>query len=233
MIAGVSEWILGLDGGIALAIVFLLPALEASVFLGFLFPGEIAILLGGVLASHGKLALPAVIVAAVTGAIAGDTVGYFVGRRWGHTILRGIGRRIPFLKHRIDEHLATARNYIRRRGGIAVFLGRFTAALRVMVPGLAGMAEMPYGEFLVWNAAGGLVWGAGFVLLGYAAGEAWKRVAGDASLVGIALLVAVVVGLLGTKLVRGAREREERVIDALMRARIFAWFRDRSARPSA
>jgi membrane protein DedA with SNARE-associated domain len=204
--ARISDWILSLGGWFALAIVFLVPALEASVFLGFLFPGEVAVILGGVLAFHGHVSLLAVIVAAVTGAIVGDTIGYFVGRRWGHQILRGVGRRVPFLRHRIDEHLESAQAYVRRRGGAAVFFGRFTAALRVMVPGLAGMAELPYGQFLFYNAAGGLLWGTGFVLLGYFAGQAWPRVAGGASKAGLALLVLVLLGLIAVRILRGVRE---------------------------
>src|SRR5438445_569711 len=184
MLARITDRILSLDSSVALAIVFLVPALEASAFLGFVFPGEIAVILGGVLAFNGGSALPAVMAAAVAGAIVGDTSGYFVGRRWGRQILRGVGRRVPFLRHRIDEHLESAQAYLRRRGGTAVFFGRFTAALRVMVPGLAGMAKVPYGQFLFYNAAGGLLWGTGFVLLGYFAGAAWKRVAADASWVG-------------------------------------------------
>src|SRR5438093_2540083 len=99
------ERLLHLNATAAYVLVFALPALEASVFLGFVFPGEIAVLLGGVLAFNGRVSLAAVIVAAVTGAIVGDSVGYVVGRRWGHQILRGVGRRVPFLRHRIDEHL--------------------------------------------------------------------------------------------------------------------------------
>jgi membrane protein DedA with SNARE-associated domain/membrane-associated phospholipid phosphatase len=233
MLADIADWILSLGGLFALAIVFLVPALEASVFLGFVFPGEIAVVLGGVLAFDGRVPLPAVIVAAVAGAIVGDAIGYFVGRRWGRQILRGVGRRVPFLRHRIDEHLESAQAYLRRRGGVAVFFGRFTAALRVMVPGLAGMAQIPYGQFALYNAAGGLVWGTGFVLLGYFAGAAWQRAAGDVSKVGLALLVLVVTGLVAGRVLRGVRERGERLSDRLARVAPVAWTRGRFPRQSA
>jgi membrane protein DedA with SNARE-associated domain/membrane-associated phospholipid phosphatase len=219
VIAGITEWILSLNGALALAIVFLVPALEASAFLGFLFPGEIAVILGGVLAFYGRAPLPAVIVAAVAGAIIGDSIGYFVGRRWGHQLLRGMGRHVPFLGRRIDEHLESARAYLRRRGGAAVFFGRFAAALRVMIPGLAGMAEIPYGEFALFNIAGGVIWGTGFVLLGYFAGATWHRVAADASKVGLGLLVLVLSGLVLTRLLRSIREDGERLTDRLARLR--------------
>ncbi len=68
-----AEGILHLHGWAALAFIFALPALESSIFLGFLFPGEVAVLLGGVLAYQHRVSLPAVIAAAVAGAIIGDT----------------------------------------------------------------------------------------------------------------------------------------------------------------
>jgi membrane protein DedA with SNARE-associated domain/membrane-associated phospholipid phosphatase len=232
MLASITDWILSLNGTVALAIVFLVPALEASAFLGFLFPGEIAVLLGGVLAFQGRIPLPAVIVAAVAGSIIGDSIGYLVGRRWGRQILRGVGGRVPFLRHRIDEHLETAKSYLQRRGGAAVFLGRFTAALRVMVPGLAGMAEMPFGEFAVYNVAGGVIWGTMFVLLGYFAGAAWHRVAADASKVGLALLVVVLIGLGLVRVLRSMSEIEH-PSDRLARLPGVPWLRRRFPRASA
>jgi undecaprenyl-diphosphatase len=233
VIAGMTDWILSLHGSVAIAIVFLLTALEASAFVGFVFPGEIAVVLGGVLASQHRDPLAAMIVAAVAGAIIGDTIGYAVGRRWGHQILRGAGKHVPFIRHRIDEHLASAGAFLQRRGGQAVFFGRFTAALRVMVPGLAGMAELPYGQFLLWNAIGGFVWGTGFVLLGFIAGNAWERVAGDASKVGLALLVLLFLAVVLGRVLRNVREHGEALPDRLARLAPVAWTRGRLPRTSA
>ncbi|MGZ4115162.1 MAG: VTT domain-containing protein [Actinomycetota bacterium] len=226
MIAGIAEWILSLSGGLALAIVFLGPALEASVFLGIVFPGEIAVILGGVLAYNGRVGLVSVLVAAVLGAIVGDTVGYWVGREWGEQILRWIGRRLPFLKHRVDDDIERARAFIRKRGGVAVLIGRFAAALRATVPGLAGMSDLHYPTFLAYNAVGGLIWGTSFVLLGYFAGAAWKRAASDASKVGLAVLALIVLGLIASRIVRNIRAGGESVPDRLARIRAIAWFRE-------
>ncbi|MGZ4129894.1 MAG: VTT domain-containing protein [Actinomycetota bacterium] len=226
MIAGIAEWILSLSGGLALAIVFLGPALEASVFLGIVFPGEIAVILGGVLAYNGRVGLVSVLVAAVLGAIVGDTVGYWVGREWGEQILRWIGRRLPFLKHRVDDDIERARAFIRKRGGVAVLIGRFAAALRATVPGLAGMSELHYPTFLAYNAVGGLIWGTSFVLVGYFAGAAWKRAASDASKFGLAVLALIVLGLIASRIVRNIRAGGESVPDRLARIRAIAWFRE-------
>ncbi len=193
MIASITDTILGLHGWAALVVVFLLPALESSAFVGFVFPGEIAVLLGGVLAYQHKVSLPAVLVAAIAGAIVGDSIGYEVGKRWGRRLLHGTVGRI--VKH---EHLDRAERYLADRGGKAVFLGRFTAALRVLIPGLAGMSGLEYRTFLAYNAAGGAIWATGFVLLGYAAGNSWRQVehiAGRASLV-LLLLVIVAAAVL-------------------------------------
>src|SRR2546421_10681697 len=95
----VVEVILHLRGGAAYALVFLLPALESSAFIGFLFPGEIAVLLGGVLAFEGRVPLLAVLTAAVLGAVVGDSIGYAVGRRWGDRILRGTLGRLVRQRH--------------------------------------------------------------------------------------------------------------------------------------
>src|SRR5205085_653572 len=231
MIGGVSDWILGLNGWVALSIVFLVPALEASAFVGFVFPGEIAVILGGVLAFEGRIPLGAAIAAAVLGAFVGDTAGFFIGRRWGRQILRNVGSFIPFVRHRIEEHLDSARDYLNRKGGRAVVIGRFTAALRVMVPGLAGMSDMPYMRFAAFNLAGAIVWGTSFVLLGYVAGAAWHRVADIAGYAGITLAALVLIALVGGRLIRRVRRGD--VGDRLASLRPVAWFRRRYPRTSA
>ena len=236
MIAGISEWLLSLPDWVALLAVFLGPALESSAFFGFIFPGEIAVFVGGVLAFEGRVELGPVMVAAVVGAIVGDTVGYWVGREYGRRLLRFLFGRIPFVGRHLDRHLDSAQAYLQRKGGRAVFFGRYTAALRVLVPGLAGMSGMHYPKFLFWNVTGGATWAILFVLLGYFAGEAWQKVEAYAGRAGIGLLVLIVVAFLVVRLARRtrkdperAREREQRILAS----RPVAWFRRRLPRPSA
>ena len=233
VVASISDLILRLPAGVALFIVFLLPALESSAFVGFVFPGEIAVLLGGVLASQGKFPLWAAIAAAVFGAILGDSIGYEIGKRWGDRILHASFGRVPLIRRELDKHLATARDYVRRRGPHAVFVGRFTAALRVLVPGLSGMAELPYPTFLLFNALGAVIWGTTFVVLGYLAGAAWHRVAADATRAGLVLLALVLLGLLTGRTLRAAREHGEMVTDRLAGLPPARWFRTRFPGPSA
>lgn len=198
--------ILGLHGWAVLLVVFALPALEASAFVGFFFPGEIAVLLGGVLAFEHRAALPAVIAVAVLGAVVGDTVGYLVGRRWGRGLLRStVGRVVK------DEHLDKAERYLARRGGRAVFFGRFTTALRVLIPGLAGMARIDYATFAIWNVAGGVIWATGFVLLGYVAGTSWRRVEHAARNAGMVLVVGAVAAGVVVLVARWAAHHQQQM----------------------
>ena len=200
--AGFTDRILSLPGWLVLVLVFALPALEASAFVGFVIPGEVAVILGGVAASRGTVPLWAVIAAAVAGAIIGDSVGYLVGRRWGTHLLHGTLGRLPVIRTHLDKHLDSARAYVQRRKGSAVFFGRFTAALRVLVPGLAGISEVHYPTFLAYNVAGGTLWGAGFAVLGYIAGASYHRVEKVASQAGLILFGLIVAGLIASRLLR-------------------------------
>ncbi len=193
----VAQLILGLPPLAVLVAAFVLPALESSAFVGFVFPGEISLLLGGVLAYQGVVALWAVFLAGVVGAVLGDSIGYAVGRRYGHAMLHGsVGR---WVRH---DHLDRAEAYLLRRGASAVFFGRFTAALRVMVPGLAGMAGVPYRRFLAFNVAGALGWVALSVALGYLGGASWKHAQHLASILGLMALTVFLLVFLGGPLLR-------------------------------
>lgn len=189
MITALLHQLVALPVWLALTVVFAVPALEASAFVGFLFPGETALVVGGVLAAQGGLPLAAVLAVGIAGAIIGDSIGYFVGRRYGVRVVRGVaGRWVS------EQRLERARRYLAERGGRAVFLGRFTAALRVLVPGMAGMSGLGYREFLVWNVAGGTVWAGLAVLLGYLGGSSLLFLTHVAGWVAVGALVLVVLG---------------------------------------
>jgi membrane protein DedA with SNARE-associated domain len=186
-----TDWLLGLHGLPVYGLVGLLVFVEDALFVGFVVPGETVALLGGVAASLGHVSLPVMMAVVVGAAIIGDTVGYEVGRHLGTRILRSR------LLVRRGERVDAAREQLARRGGGAVFLGRFVAFFRATMPALAGTAGMPYPKFLAFNAAGGLVWGIGVVLLGYLAGNSYSTVEqtfGRATaLIALAVIVIAVV----------------------------------------
>jgi membrane-associated protein len=182
----ITDALLNLHGPVIYAVVGALVFAEAALFFGFVFPGETAIVVAGVLASQQRVSLPVLLVVIVVAAVVGDSVGYEIGRKFGDRLLdtRAL--------HKHREKVGTAHGLLRRRGALAVFIGRFTALLRAIMPALAGSARMPYGRFLVFNALGGITWGVGFTVGGYAAGTAFEQVAQWAGRV-LAVMVAVVV----------------------------------------
>jgi membrane-associated protein len=188
---GLVDRVLGLPGWLVLVVTGLVVFAEDAVFVGFVVPGETVALLAGAAAKLGHVSLAGVLAVVVGAAIVGDTVGYEVGRHAGPRVLEL--RMLRKRRRRLDD----AREFLARRGGSAVFLGRWVAFLRAVMPALAGTARMPYRRFLAFNAAGGLARGAAVVLLGYAAGASYARVeefvGRDAAFVALALVIIALV----------------------------------------
>jgi membrane-associated protein len=200
----ITDALLHLHGPVIYAVVAALVFAEAALFFGFVFPGETAVVIAGVLASQHRVSLPVLLVVIIGAAIIGDSVGYEIGRKFGDRIIDTRALR----NHRAK--LGKAHDLLRRRGAIAVFIGRFTALLRAIMPALAGSARMPYGRFLTFNALGGICWGTGFTIGGYLAGTAFEQVGQWAGRV-LALVVAaiVVVALIVWGIRRRSREAAE------------------------
>jgi len=192
-----------LPGGLVYGLVALLVFGEAALFIGFILPGETAVLVAGVVASQDRVNVVIVAVVVVAAAITGDSVGYAIGHRYGESLMK-----LPVLRRR-RAALDRALEGLRRRGPIYVFIGRFTAFLRAVMPGLAGMSRMKYRRFLIANALGGLLWGVSFTLLGYFAGTALTRIEKYASWVGLAVLIAMILFFLVFHFVKKRRETNE------------------------
>jgi membrane protein DedA with SNARE-associated domain len=201
------EHVLSVPGVWVYVIVGTLVFAEDAMFVGFVIPGETAAVLGGVDASRDHVHLSVMIAVVVAAAIVGDSVGYEVGRVAGARILKAK------VLERHQRRLADAQALLVRRGGTAVLLGRSVAFFRAVMPALAGTSRMPYRRFLVFNAAGGIIWGIGFVLLGYLAGDSYKTVEKAVGR-GVAVAVAALaVAVLILWLIRRHRS-EERYEDA-------------------
>ncbi|GAA4390073.1 DedA family protein [Actinomadura sp. NPDC048032] len=194
----------GLPPAMIYLIIAALVFAEAALFVGFVFPGETAIVVGGVLASQHVLSLPLLLVVAVVAAVAGDSVGYEIGRKYGPRLLDVKMMR----RHR--SKVAAAQDMIRRRGAFAVFIGRFTALLRALMPALAGSSRLPYPKFLLFNVIGGVTWVVTFTLGGFFAGTAFEhaaKLAGRGLAIGLA--AAAVVALVVWSVRRHRREARE------------------------
>jgi membrane protein DedA with SNARE-associated domain len=202
------EKIQDLPGILVYCLVAFLVFGEAALFIGFILPGETAVIVAGVVASKGHVNVVTLCALVVISAIVGDSVGYEVGRRYGDHLIQ-----LPLVRSR-RKSIEKALEGLRRRGLIYVFVGRFTAFLRAVMPGLAGMSRLPYRRFLLANASGGLLWGIAYTLLGYFAGTALNSIERVSGFVGIGILVVVIgviVGLYFAK--RRADSRIESALD--------------------
>ena len=187
--------------------VLLFVAIEST---GIPFPGETMLVTAAIYAgaTH-QLALPLVIAAAAGGAILGDNVGFWVGREGGYRLLRRYGRYV-----RLNERRLKLGQYLfLRHGGKVVFFGRFVAVLRAWAAFLAGTNRMPWRRFLLFNAAGGIVWATLFGAGGYALGDNIHRIVGP---VGIGVVLVAVVLFLA--LLRYLRRNERRLEEEAERA---------------
>jgi membrane protein DedA with SNARE-associated domain len=149
-----------------------LPLLFAVVMLesfGLPLPGETALIAFGVLASQGHYSIVTVIAVAAVAAIIGDNLGYWlIGRLGGRRLFERWGP----LRRYADRFLPAAERLMAKHGGKIVFFGRFVAVLRYTAAWAAGIARMPWGEFLFWNAAGGICWATAVGLVAYYGGSA-------------------------------------------------------------
>jgi membrane protein DedA with SNARE-associated domain len=187
-VGGVLDHVLNLNQGWLYLIVGSLVFAEYALFFGFVLPGETAAVLAGVQAQRGAAHLSAVLAIVVVAGIVGAWVGFEVGRRYGSRLLE-----VRLLKGH-ERRIAQAMDMLARRGGAAVFLGRFVAFFRPVMPALAGVARMHYPKFLAFNAIGGIVWGVLFVSAGYIAGDSYRRVehvVGKATAVVVATVVVI------------------------------------------
>ena len=139
---------------------------ESAAFLGLVLPGETALLAAGAVAAVGQASLPVVIVVGAAGAIAGDCIGYCIGRSIGPRVRRSRpGRWVG------EPNWARAEEVIRRRGAVSVVTGRWVGVLRALVPAVAGMSAMPLPKYLLYNVIGGIAWVTGVSTFGYVAGS--------------------------------------------------------------
>ena len=154
------ETVYSLIGSYGYLIVFLLVGIESF---GIPLPGETALITASAFAAMGRLEIVGVIGAAAAGAILGDNAGYWVGKKGGLALIHKYGAYVRLDEAKIERMHA----FFTRHGSKTVFLGRFISLLRSWAAALAGVAQMPYGTFMLWNALGGVAWASIFGTLGF------------------------------------------------------------------
>lgn len=185
---------------------YALPAIIGLESMGVPSPGETALVLAAVLASQGRLQIWLVIVIGVASAIAGDNVGYLLGRRLGREVLEAPG---PLRQRRI-EAIAAGDKFFQRHGPKAVFIARWIALVRFAAAWLAGINKMRFRTFFVWNAFGGITWGVTYGLVGYFLGTAAADVITSFGIYAAVLLALVLIAVYVLFKVRERRRVEKR-----------------------
>src|SRR6476469_6609335 len=192
----VGSWMYVIAGGLCFV--------EAALLVGMVVPGETALLVAGVFCQRGVLDLRVMILVAVVCAIAGDSVGYEFGKRFGPGLRRSrLGAWVG------EQRWAMVDGFLHRHGGKAVLFGRLTALFRALVPSMAGMSGMRYKTFFAWNATGGLIWAPGCVLLGYAFSSSLNVIGKTLTWAPLAVLAPVVAVYVLLHVRRRRRERVE------------------------
>ena len=162
---------------------------ESLPILSLLFPGTALLIAAGTLVPSGGLAIAPAVAGAIVGAVLGDGVSYWLGRRYGHA-LRDVW---PFTRH--PDLIPRGIAYFQRYGGLSVFIGRFFGPLRAVVPLAAGILEMRAGRFWLANITSAILWAPGLLLPGAVSVAVLRKLGlGDEALP-IAIVVLVVAGL--------------------------------------
>ena len=156
---------------------------------GLPVPGETILLAGAALARFGHLSLPYVVATAAAGAVLGDNVGFFIGRRGGRVLLERHGGRLGLTPARLDQFDA----FFARHGAKTVFIARFVTGLRVVGAILAGASRLAWGRFLIFNAAGAVAWSVTFGVVGYLLGYSWETIERWIGHLGLVFLIVLAV----------------------------------------
>lgn len=187
--------------GISSSLGYALPAVIGLESMGVPSPGETALILAAILASQGKLQIELVLLIAIASAILGDNIGYWIGRKVGREVLGARGPLHAWRKRALEQ----GDRFFQKHGSKAVFLGRWVALVRVAAAWLAGINKMPFREFFVWNALGGITWALTVGLVAYALGNAAAKAIDTAGVyAAIAIGVAVVV-FIAVRIIRERR----------------------------
>lgn len=143
--------------------------LETSVLLGLIVPGDTIVLVSSTGVTT-ALQYSLMVVAVVVGALVGESIGFGLGRIFGPKLRgSGLGQRIG------DERWQRADRFVKRRGGIAVFISRFLPVFHSVVPLTAGMTPMPYRTFIAWTTPACIIWAFLYVSIGSGAAQTYRE----------------------------------------------------------
>lgn len=197
MLGVVPEWMLELFSAWGYVFVFVGVFLESIFLTGWIAPGTAALLLGGFFSARGDLNVLLVGGLAAGAAIAGDNVGYILGRFSGDKLVSRFGDRF-----KISQRVDRVRDFFDRYGGVSVLFGRLISGIDAFVPLTAGMGRMSYPRYMAYDVPAALVWTGGLISAGYLFGESWEAIERVVGVVGWAFLGLLALALLGIYLLK-------------------------------
>lgn len=158
---------------------------ESGLFFGFFLPGDSLLFTAGVLAGAGYFSIAALFIGSFVMAVLGDTFGYYFGKKIGPKIF---SKENSLLWNK--KHIEKTKNFFSKHGNKAVTLARFVPIVRTFTPILAGVGNMKYGTFILWNILGGLLWTATMIFSGYFLGSRFNNI--DSYILPIILIIILV-----------------------------------------
>ena len=195
-------------GGPALVCAILF--VETGLFVGFFLPGDSLLVTAGIFSGQNVIPLRWLLVPGILCAIAGDQLGYWIGRSAGPALYR---REESFFFRR--SHLQRAHDFYEKYGGRAVILARFVPIVRTFCPPVAGAAQMPYLRYLAYDIFGGIFWVGTMVLGGYLAGSRIPNIGKYIHLIiGAIILLSILPPIIGI-----LRSRQRPAADASPRSK--------------
>ncbi|WP_341395287.1 DedA family protein [Arthrobacter sp. G119Y2] len=167
---------------------------ETGLLVGFFLPGDTLLFTAGLLVATGTVDVNVWLLGLLISlsAFTGDQLGYWIGRRAGPAVFSR-----PDSRFFRSENVDRAEVFFARHGGKAITLARFVGIVRTFTPVVAGVGKMRYSAYVVFDAAGALLWGMGLTLLGYVLGDRFPFIRDhlDLIIVGVVLLTVATISL--------------------------------------
>jgi len=177
--------------------------LETSVLVGLLVPGDTIVIVAST-AVVGPVEYIALVLAVIAGALAGESIGFALGRYFGPRIRHSrLGRWIG------EKHWERAANYLERRGGVAVFISRFLPVFHSIIPITVGMSPMSYRRFMRWTIPASVIWTLAYVSVGFFAAGSFRELLDQLHGAGYVFVGIIAVFLVVTVIVKKLLERSE------------------------
>lgn len=197
------EYLVESFGFFSYIILFLIIFAETGLLIGFFLPGDSLLFAAGFLASQGYLNIVVLCVSLFIAAVAGDSVGYAIGHKFGKRLFH---REDSFWFHK--DHLVKAKKFYDVHGGKTIIIGRFLPIIRTFAPVVAGMSGMEYSKFLLFNVVGGVLWAIGMPLAGYFLGQIIPEDQIDVYIIPIVLLIVFIS--IAPAFIHVAKDKEKR-----------------------